>query len=151
MQRNIRRPLERQARRGASAVEAAIVLSAVLLIVFGLFDLGLAVLQQNTLTECARRAARTAIVRGSRSSAPLGPSGWSGYASAVHPLTDSIRPHLGVMPPAAVTLNVSWPDADNAAGRAVVVQLQYQHQGVLKSLFGVAWTIRASSRMSIAH
>src|SRR5580704_2916884 len=61
-------------RRGVTTVESAFVLSVLFLILFVLFDLGLAVFQYNTLSAVACRVARTAIVRGS--AAPPNQASW---------------------------------------------------------------------------
>ena len=49
-------------RRGVTTVESAFVLSVLFLVLFVLFDLGLAVFQYNTLSAVACRLARAAIV-----------------------------------------------------------------------------------------
>ncbi len=51
-------------RRGAVLVEGGIVLTVMLIFLLGFFDLGVAVTRYNALSESARRAARTVIVRG---------------------------------------------------------------------------------------
>ena len=57
-----------------SLVEFALVLPIFLLLITGLFDLARAVWQENTLAYAAREGTRYAIVHGSGSSTPLGPS-----------------------------------------------------------------------------
>jgi len=58
------------------------------------------VLQHNSLSECARRAARVAIVRGANSTVltPLGPTAWTGTADQASPMNDAIRLLLVCMP-----------------------------------------------------
>ncbi|MFX8976598.1 TadE/TadG family type IV pilus assembly protein, partial [Acinetobacter baumannii] len=58
-------PDHRIPRRGVVAVESAVVLSVFLLVLFGLIDLGLAVLNYNNLREAAQQLTRVAAVRGS--------------------------------------------------------------------------------------
>lgn len=48
--------------RGQSLIEFALILPVIVLIVFGLFDLGRGVFTANTLAQAARQASRTAIV-----------------------------------------------------------------------------------------
>ena len=57
------RPVTRQ-RRGATLVEAAIVLPVFLALVLGMLDLGIGVLRYHLVGEAARLAARQAAVRG---------------------------------------------------------------------------------------
>ena len=51
-------------RRGAVVVEGAIVLTSLIVILFGMLDLALLVLESNTLAEAARRLCRQAVVHG---------------------------------------------------------------------------------------
>ncbi len=149
-QRN--QPRRAPRRRGAAAVEAAFVLSVLLVLLFGLLDLGLAVLRYNSLSECARRAARQAIVLGERSAAPLGPAEWSGGVDSPHPLTDAVRPLLLTMRPQSVRLRAAWPDGDDRVGDRVYVELRFDHRPLLPRLFGVGpWELAATSTMWIAH
>ncbi|HEY6276044.1 MAG TPA: TadE/TadG family type IV pilus assembly protein [Streptosporangiaceae bacterium] len=59
---NRRRPQTGAADRGAAAVEFALLLPVLLLIVFGIIDFGRALNAQITLTEAAREGARLASV-----------------------------------------------------------------------------------------
>lgn len=142
-------------RRAAAAVEAAIVLPVFLTFLFALLDLSLAVSRYNSLSECARRSARAAIVRGERSvspQTPLGPAAWTGTAADDHPLVDEIRPLLVTMPPAEVAARCEWPDGGNRLGQRVRVELRYEHPSLLASLFGSEpWTLSATSTMRIVH
>jgi len=57
-----RKPSVRQESRGQALVEFALVLPVVVLLIFGIVDVGRAVFTYNTLSEAARQASRTAIV-----------------------------------------------------------------------------------------
>lgn len=139
-------------RRGAAAFEAAVALPVFLLILFGLLDLSLAILRRNSLCECARRAARLAIVRGEKASSPLGPAGWSGTGADDHPVTDAIRGLLTTMPPDRVRVEILWPDSGNRVGQRLQVRLRFAHESVLSGLFGMEpWNLSAISTMRIAH
>jgi Flp pilus assembly protein TadG len=63
--------LRRQRPRGQALVEFALVLPVIVLLIFGIVDVGRAVFTYNTLSEAARQASRTAIVNQS-SGAPEG-------------------------------------------------------------------------------
>ena len=59
-----RRSCLRRLRRGATAIELAIVLTLFLTLVFGMLDLGIAVFRYHIVCEAARQGARQAIVHG---------------------------------------------------------------------------------------
>lgn len=131
-------------------VEAALILPAVLLGLMAMLDLGLAVARSNSLSDCARRGARLAIVHGSDSDVPWGPVSWSGTALEAHPLTDDIRPRLLCMPPGEVTVRVTWLDGDREPGDRVQVELKYSHSALIGMWLG---PIRLSARsvMRLVH
>jgi len=144
----------RHQRRGVVAVESALLLPICLLGLIALLDLALSVIQYNSLAECARRAARTAIVRGHHSTVvtPLGPASWSGSAEEQNPLTDSFRSLLVCMPPAEVTVTADWPDGGNREGNRVRLSVTYEHRSLVALLLGGApWDLKASSTMRIVH
>jgi hypothetical protein len=148
-----RRPSVRR-RSGAAAVESALLLPICLVGLIALLDLALAVLQHNSLAECARRAARTAIVRGHQSIvvAPLGPASWSGSGDDEHPLTDSFRSLLICMPPDQVDVTAEWPDGGNREGDRIHVTLTFEHRSLVAALLGGGpWELTASSTMRIVH
>ena len=61
--------LRRQRPRGQALVEFALVLPVIVLLIFGIVDVGRAVFTYNTLSEAARQASRTAIVNRSSGAA----------------------------------------------------------------------------------
>lgn len=152
---NHRQPKGAAQRRAAAAVEAAIVLPVFLTFLFAMLDLSLAVSRYNSLSECARRAARAAIVRGERSAAPLtplGPAAWAGTAADEHPLAEEVRPLLVTMPPAQVAMRCEWPDGGHRIGQRVRVELSFEHPTLFASLFGNGpWSLSATSTMRIVH
>lgn len=86
---------------GQSLVEFALVLPVLLLFVTGLFDVARAVWQENTLAYAAREGTRYAIVHGSASEAPVGPSNTAPIVSAVREAA------VGVPD---ITVTVTYPD-----------------------------------------
>ncbi|MEX0586936.1 MAG: TadE/TadG family type IV pilus assembly protein [Pirellulales bacterium] len=149
-----RRRLSTAKPAGVAAVEAALVLPLCLVGLIALLDLALAVAQFNSLAECARRGARTAIVRGDQSTviAPVGHSTWSGTADQPHPLTDAFRSLLVCMPPGDVDVTAEWPDGGNRAGQRVRVILTFEHTSLVTTLFGNGdWQLTSSSTMRIVH
>jgi hypothetical protein len=128
-----------QARRGAALVEGAIVLTVFLTIIFALFDLGLAVMRENTLAEAARRLAREASLRGEKAALdrPLwGPAPRVEAADAATEVANTARSKLLMVDPADVQVEISWPDGRNRSGDRVTVVLTYEHHTTLPFLFG---------------
>jgi Flp pilus assembly protein TadG len=96
-----------------SLVEFALILPIFLLLVTGLFDLARAVWQENTLAYAAREGTRYAIVHGSGSSLPLGPSN-----SSEPNITSVVRnAAVGV---GGITVTTAWP-LGNDRGQPVSV------------------------------
>jgi len=134
-----------------AAVEAALVLSAAMLLLFGALDASLAVLRRNLLQNAVCKAARVAAVHGQRSNNPLGPAKWTGTAADNHRLSSAVRPMVSTLSPSAVAIEASWPDGDNKEDSRVTIQLTTQTPSIFASLLGTAWTIRVTSTVPIAH
>lgn len=100
---------------GQALVEFALAIPLLLLIVTGLFDLGRAVWQSNTLAYAAREGTRYAVVHGSRSAVPIGPC------------VNCNEPTIGgVVTSAAIgvyniTTTVNYPDGNNDRNSRVSV------------------------------
>lgn len=103
---------------GQAIVEFALVLPVLLLLIFGIIDLGRAVWQENTLAYAAREGTRYAIVHGSAGS----PVAWSGSNSSnicssdtagagspCQPVFDTVRNAAVGVP--NITVVVAWNDA----------------------------------------
>ena len=144
-----------KSRRGTTTVESAIVLSTVFLVLFVIFDLGLATFLYNTLSAVARRTSRELIVHGA-AAAPertvWGPTDYESTAADSSEIASAAAPLLATMTKSAVAIEVSWPDGDNREGDRVVVRLRYVHQPVVPflSLSGPL-DLRAESMMRIVH
>jgi Flp pilus assembly protein TadG len=87
--------------KAQALVEFALVLPVLLLFVTGLFDVARAVWQENTLAYAAREGTRYAIVHGSASDAPVGPSNTAPIATTVRDAA------IGVP---NITVSISYPD-----------------------------------------
>jgi len=142
--------------RGATAIEAAVVLPIALLALFAILDLGLASLRYNVLAEAARRLARAAVMRGDETPSEIG-NDW-GPTEIIATAADSIDPALTIHPllptmdPADVSIRMTWPDATNNAGSRVRVELQYEHQPLVPGFnpWG-AIELESSSQMRIVN
>lgn len=141
-------------RRGATTVESAVVLLVLLLLIFGALDVGLAVVRYNAVSEAARRAARSVIVRGNKAThlGSLGPSTLSITAADSHPVADSARTVLPSMIPAEVDIQVQWLDGDNRPNRRIRVEVNYVHVPLTFVMLGWGGVpLKADSTMIIAH
>ncbi len=141
-------------RRGAVAVEGAIVLSIFLGVLMTILDLSLAAARNNALTECVRRAGRQAIVCGQRSPASQrwGPVSWEGTAADSHPVASVVRPLLVAMPPEDVQIRMTWPDGGIETGHRVRVELRYSQQPTVPFLRGSGpWNLVATTTMRVVH
>lgn len=145
----------RHRRRGATLVEAAIVLFVFVTLVMGTFDVGLAVWHHNTLSDAARQVTREAIVRG-EFAAPRrtawGPAAYNGTAADTQEIAQTVRPTLVGLDPSRVSVAVTWPDGSNKSGKRVQCTVSTTHQLIFTRLFtNSALTLSATSTMHIAH
>lgn len=142
-------------RRGAALVEGAVVVSVTLVLLFGMLDLGLAVLRHNCLCEAARRTARRAAVHGAKAppeQSVWGPAQYVGTAADATEMAAVVRTALVTMEPSQVALIADWPDDSNHPGGTVRVELTYDHQPMLPFLFGsLPLTLKSVAYMQIAH
>ncbi|MCI0456602.1 MAG: pilus assembly protein [Gemmataceae bacterium] len=140
-------------RRGATLVEGAIVLSAFLLLILGVIDLGMGVLRYHVVAQAARAGARQAIVHGNQT--PRATSSWGPSTITVKgddtssEVSNAIRPYLTGLNPANVDIKVEWPAGTNDMDAPVRVTVTTSHQPML--LFDIAAIpLTASSTMRIA-
>jgi Flp pilus assembly protein TadG len=142
-------------RRGATAVEAAVVLIAFFVILFGMLDLGLAVLDYNTLTEASRRLCRQAIVHGQMAAPQMtswGPSSVSGSAADGTAYAQALSPELATFNLSDVQFTIDWPDGTNAVDSRVQVIVAYKYQPMMPFIFGTtAIALQAATTMHVEH
>lgn len=141
--------------RGVTIAESALVLSTLLLILLSMLDLGLAVLQFNSLSEAARGTAREAIVRGEMAPPERlawGPATYDGTAADQTEQAAVVRKSLTAFDPADVRVRLEWPDGSNDVDRKVRVTLSYPYQPILPLPFlGSLYNLSAISTMTITH
>jgi hypothetical protein len=126
--------VRRRNARGASALECAITLPVMFLVLFTLLDLGLAATRYNALAEGARRLARQAILHGSLSptgSEVWGPAEYAGNADDGSTYMIALTGMLPTMSPELVSVHLAWPDMDNSPRDRVEVELSYEHQPLI--------------------
>jgi Flp pilus assembly protein TadG len=166
----MRIPHRRVSRRGAAAVEAAIVLPVFLLIVLGVIDLGAAVFRYNTLSQAARHGARQAMVHGDLALAGWNGGPWTGTANdpsggkmidvrldspstpVEQAAVDAVRPMLVNCPPSQTWVRVTWPAGTNEVGDSVRVTVTSTYTPMTSYIVGgVPISLSAASNMPIAH
>ena len=140
-------------RFGATIVETAIVLPVLLLILFTAIDLSILILNNNALSEAARKVARYGTVRGERSApelTPWGPSSFQGNADEQNEIAMVVRSVAATMQPEDLDIRVEWPDAANQVNDRIHVVLSYPHRPIF-GLTGSMFTLEATSTMRIRH
>ena len=132
--------------RGQSLVEFALILPVLLALVMGVFDLGRGVLYYNLLAEATREGARFAVVHGSLSGSPAGPSPDNEAVAEV------VRDHALNLAADGLIIHSTWPDGNNNRGSRVRVEASFEFRPVsLIPLGDATIPLRASTEMAIAH
>lgn len=154
MKRNSTKGNRRQQRRGAAAIEGAVVLAALALLLLGMLELSLLLLNHTALAEGSRRVARAAIVHGDRcgSLGEWGPAEVTVTADANHPAAAVLREMLFAVSPADVQLQIRWLDNDNSAGDRVQITVRHNHQPLVPAWgWNTGLVLQSTSTMQIAH
>jgi hypothetical protein len=143
-------------RRGATAIELAIVVMIFLTLVLGMLDLGIGVFRYNLLSQAVRQGTRQAIVHGGMADrlGPWGTATYSGTADDGSPIALAMQPSLVGLDPAQVTILAEWPDGGNEVSEhdRVRVTVSAPYQPIMTFIFGnPTFTLQASSTMAIAH
>jgi hypothetical protein len=105
--------------RGQSLVEFALLLPLMLLIITGLFDLGRAVWQTNTLAYAAREGTRYAIVHGSAGNPAANPTRMSPCTDTVICTEIPAYVRAAAIGVPNITVTVDYPDTYSGTSPAV--------------------------------
>ncbi|MBI5396676.1 MAG: pilus assembly protein [Verrucomicrobia bacterium] len=131
-------------KRGQSLVEFAIGLLVLLLLVFGVVDLGRAVFAYNSISHCAREGTRYAVVHGAESPTPIGP------ADNDPALDNLLRAKYAVgLDTSRLTINSNWAGGNNAPGATVTVTVRYSFQSAI--LFALPLSLQSRSSGTIVN
>jgi Flp pilus assembly protein TadG len=138
--------------RAQALVEFALVLPIFLLLVTGIFDVGRAVWQENTLAYAAREGTRYAIVHGAAGNPIVGPC-----SSCVNAVTNNLANITNAVTTNAVgvygiTVTVDYPDGGNNRNERVTVDatapfIPMPSQYLLGGVFTL--TLRGGSQLVI--
>lgn len=165
----------RKDRRGAALVEAAVMSTLFLTLVFGMLDLGGALFRNHVACEAARQGARNAIVHGYLSPHNSTMNAWgptpsyypaltsgSLYSSSTsytvqaddpsNELASTIRPYLAGIDPSTVTIQIEWLDGNNDLGNRVRVTVSVPYRTITLFFFSdQTISLVVSSMMTIVH
>jgi Flp pilus assembly protein TadG len=129
--------------RGAAAVEFALLLPLLLLLVFGIIDFGRAINAQITINQAAREGARVlALPGGTAQAAAPAPSGELAYqARALAAATGLSGVTITDLPDTDSPAETGCPAGAGATGDDAVVQVTYKFKfvtpiGAIASIFG---------------
>lgn len=137
--------------RGQSLVEFALVMPVLVIVLVGLFDLGRAVMLSETLNSAVREGTRSAMVRGTTSSSPLGPATLTTPPAADNAATTVVRRYAtGIN--STLTIVMSWPDGNANKGSEVQIVATTPFTPILSQVFtggAFAVTLRSGSTVVI--
>lgn len=123
--------------RGAELVEFALTSTLLMLVVFGIVNLGLAVWQYNMMANLAQEGARWASVRGAGSASPATSADVQTYVN-----TRSTGLNVSVA--------ATW-SPDTTAGSTVIVQVQKPFNRFTSYLLPASMTLSSTARMIVAR
>lgn len=106
---------------GQSAVEFALVLPVLVVVILGIFDFARAVWHYNTLAEAAREGTRFAMVHGADSPRPVGP------AANDPQVRDVVQRFAFALDTSQLTVLSTWPNGTNRPGDPVRVEVRYTY------------------------
>ncbi len=142
-------------RCGATLVEVAVVLGSLFIVLFGMLDLSLLVLESNTAAEASRRLCRTAVVHGQMASPQMtvwGPATVTGNAGDGTEYAQALSPELVTFNLSNVNYTINWLDGSNQPGKRVQVVVNFQYQPLMPFLVGgSAIPVTMDTTMQVAH
>ena len=141
--------MRRHSQRGASLPETAIVIAALLALLFGIVDMARAVYTYSEVAELAREGARWAIVRGSQckviDNCNAGQSQIQTYLQGRSP---------GLTTASSIQVTAAWPGATcspkNAPGCPVAITVTYPFSFMTGILPSARFNMSSTSQMVIS-
>jgi Flp pilus assembly protein TadG len=156
----------KRTQRGASMVEFAISASALLLIMFGILELGRVMYTYHTVSNAARLGSRWAMVRGSACTqldhCNATSSDIQNYVLSVVPMVDASSTTAPGCSSAGLCVNATWssstdPGVDcgntgtNDPGHLVCVTVSYPFNFAIPFVSTTALTLSSTSKMVISN
>jgi Flp pilus assembly protein TadG len=127
-------------RRGAAAVEFALLLTPFLMVTFGIIELGIYSMEQQALLESVHAGVRYAVVHGSKSSSPATTSS----------LQTMIQNGSSVLTASSVSVTVTF-SPNNNPGSTIKIVATYPWSSIVPLLKLSAATITATSVSTILN
>lgn len=129
---------------GQSLVEFSIGLLVVLLLVFGVVDVGRALVTYNSISHCAKEGTRFAVVHGAESPTPIGPR-------ENDPVLENLlrTKYADGLVNSRLTINSWWANGNNAPGSTVTITVRYNFQSAL--LFALPLSLQSRSSGTIVN
>jgi Flp pilus assembly protein TadG len=127
-------------RRGAAAVEFALLITPFLMVTFGIIELGIYSMEQQALLESVHAGVRYAVVHGAKSSSPATTSS----------LQTLVQNGSTVLTPSLVSVTVTF-SPNNNPGSTVEIVATYPWSTVVPLLKLSAATIKATSVSTILN
>ena len=136
-----------QSQRGQSAIEFALMIVILVVLLVGMLELTMFVYTYSVLADAAKEGVRYAIVHGASGTSPAGPTGlpqtsasWttcSSSDSGSDSVVSAVQHYaaLSLHSTSAISVSVCYPDKSNSPGSAVEVSVNYLYQ----PLFGLGW------------
>lgn len=133
--------------RGQSAIEFALTIVILVVLLVGMLELTMFVYTYSVLADAAKEGVRYAIVHGASGTSPSGPSGvpqpsasWGACNSSdsgSDSVVSAVQRYAALSLHSTSTINVyvCYPDKSNTPGSAVEVKVNYLYQ----PLFGLGW------------
>ncbi len=143
----------RHAQRGAGMVEFVVAAMALLLLFFGIIEVGRVVYTYHTVSDAARLGSRWAMVRGSSciaASCPAATSDVQTYVRAQAPLIDTSNMTVSTTWPGNSTCTVTT-GTKNAAGCLVSVNVTYPFHFALPFISTTTVNLSSTSQMIISQ
>jgi Flp pilus assembly protein TadG len=124
----------------------AAILPFILVLLLGIIDFALIMYAYGTVSEAARVGARYAIVHGSRSASPVGPTANNATIDSV------VRTNALALAAAQLTVNSSWNTGHNDANCPVTVTVTYNYHPFIGRLMGLGTIqLSGSTTMTITY
>jgi Flp pilus assembly protein TadG len=126
--------------------ELAVVCPVVLSMLLGTLDFAQVMYAHGTVAEAARAGARYAIVHGSRSSSPVGPSANDSTVQSV------VKSYALALNPSRLNVTSSWGNGNNDASSTVTVTATYTCYLSIAKLVGLSTvTVKGTTTMRITN
>lgn len=129
--------VSRKSQRGAAALEFALVVPVLILLVFGIVDFGNVMNAQSVVANAAREGARSAALGASSTQAKSVASG----AIATLPGASNVGTNVAVVCKTALGATCSLDDATADSGGTVTVTITYVHSWLSPAILGLSNTL----------